>query len=86
MPIPGRPARAAREGAECVTVSAAVEAETNLLAEAEEHAPFLMSPGPQESGLDRLIRAGHRLLSLIIFNTAGAAAPEAVGHVHTDFE
>ncbi len=50
-------ARAAREGAECVTVSAAVEAETALLAETEEHAPLLESVGPQEPGLDRAIRA-----------------------------
>ena len=35
---------------------------------------------------DRVIRAGHRLLGLIIFNTAGATAPEAAGRVHTDFE
>ena len=91
-------ARAAREGAECVAVSAAVEAEIALLADAGERAAFLESLGLEESGLDRVIRAGYRLLGLITFITAGpkearawtvaagATATEAAGCVHTDFE
>ena len=54
--------------------------------------------GLQESGLDRLIGAGYRLLELITFFTAGpketrawtvkrgAKAPQAAGVIHTDFE
>lgn len=91
-------ARAAREGAECVTVSAAVEAEIAVLADARERAEFLETLGLEESGLDRVIRAGYRLLGLITFITAGpkearawtvaagASALEAAGRVHTDFE
>ena len=91
-------ARAAERGAECVTVSAAVEAEIAVLADAGERMAFLESLGLEESGLDRVIRAGYRLLGLITFLTAGpkearawtvvsgATAPEAAGCVHTDFE
>ena len=91
-------ARADREGAGCVTVSAAVEAEIAMLADAGERADFLETLGLEESGLDRVIRAGYRLLGLITFLTAGpkearawtvatgATAPEAAGRVHTDFE
>ena len=90
--------RAVREGAECVTVSAAVEAEIAALADIGERAEFLETLGLEESGLDRVIRAGYRLLGLITFLTAGpkearawtvvagATAPEAAGRVHTDFE
>ncbi len=35
---------------------------------------------------DRVIRAGHRLLGLIAFDTARATTPEAAGRVHTDFQ
>ena len=91
-------ARAAERGAECVTVSAAVEAEIAVLADAGERMAFLESLGLEESGLDRVIRAGYRLLGLITFVTAGpkearawtvaagATALEAAGRVHTDFE
>ena len=91
-------ARAVSEGAECVTVSAAVEAEIAMLGDAGERAAFLETLGLEESGLDRVIRAGYRLLDLITFLTAGpkearawtvpdgATALEAAGRVHTDFE
>jgi len=91
-------ARAAREGAECVFVSAAVEAEIAALGDGEERAAFLETLGLEQSGLDRVIRAGYRLLGLITFLTAGpkearawtvpdgATAPQAAGRVHTDFE
>ena len=54
--------------------------------------------GLAESGLDRLIGAGYRLLSLITYFTAGpketrawtvkqgSKAPQAAGVIHTDFE
>lgn len=90
--------RAVREGAACVIVSAAVEAEIAVLGDAGERAAFLETLGLEESGLDRVIRAGYRLLGLITFITAGpkearawtvtagATATEAAGRVHTDFE
>ena len=52
----------------------------------------------EEPGLNRVIRAGYGLLGLITFFTAGpkesrawtvrdgAAAPEAAGEIHSDFE
>ena len=69
-----------------------------MLADARERAEFLETLGLEESGLDRVIRAGYRLLGLITFITAGpkearawtvaagASALEAAGRVHTDFE
>ena len=89
--------RAAAEGAEVVAVSAALESEMAEL-EPEEKAEFLADLGLEEPGLDRLIRAGYRLLGLQTFFTAGpkevrawtvaqgASAPEAAGKIHTDFE
>jgi ribosome-binding ATPase YchF (GTP1/OBG family) len=85
------------EGAEVVTVCAAIEAEISLLDEADR-AAFLADLGLQEPGLDRIIRAGYRLLGLLTFFTvgpkevrawtvrAGATAPQAAGVIHTDFE
>lgn len=85
------------QGARSVVISAAIEAELSVLA-AEERQEYLASLGLQEPGLDRVIRAGHELLGLIAFFTAGpkesrawtvrdgAKAPEAAGVIHTDFE
>jgi ribosome-binding ATPase YchF (GTP1/OBG family) len=54
--------------------------------------------GLEESGLDRVIRAGYQLLDLQTYFTAGvkevrawtvpvgASAPQAAGVIHTDFE
>ncbi len=84
------------QGAEAVTIAAAIEAEVASLPE-DEQAEFLESLGLEEPGLDRVIRAGYRLLGLLTFFTAGpkearawtvrqgAAAPEAAGEIHTDF-
>ena len=89
--------RAKAEGAQAVVISAKIEAELAGL-EAEERAEFLRSLGLEEPGLNRLIRAGYRLLDLITFFTAGpkearawtvrrgARAPQAAGVIHTDFE
>ena len=88
---------AAAQGAEVIPVSAAMEAEIAQLEEADRQ-EFLEAIGLQEPGLDRLIRAGYRLLGLLTFFTAGpkevrawtvrrgATAPEAAGRIHTDFE
>ena len=89
--------RAAREGAEVVPVCAALEAELATLDE-EDRTELLAELGLEEPGLHRVIRAGYRLLGLLTFFTAGpkevrawtvrggAAAPEAAGRIHSDFE
>ena len=90
-------ARAAEEGAEVVTVCAAIEAEIAVL-DQEERAEFLADLGLEEPGLDRVIRTAYRLLDLQTFFTAGekevrawtvrrgATAPQGAGVIHTDFE
>jgi GTP-binding protein YchF len=90
-------ALAAAEGAEVVTVCAAIESEISELEEGDR-AAFLADLGLTEAGLDRIIRAGYRLLGLLTFFTvgpkevrawtvhAGATAPQAAGVIHTDFE
>lgn len=89
--------RAAAEGAVVVPVCAAIEAEIAQLDEAER-SEFLAELGLAEPGLNRVIRAGYRLLGLQTFFTAGpkevrawtvrvgASAPQAAGVIHTDFE
>jgi GTP-binding protein YchF len=91
-------AKAEAEGASYVVVSAAIESEIAQLSTDEEKAEFLETIGLEEPGLNRVIRAGYELLGLITFFTAGpkearawtvrngAAAPEAAGEIHTDFE
>jgi GTP-binding protein YchF len=88
---------AAEEGALVVPVSAAIESELANL-EADEKQAFLADMGLDEPGLNRVIRAGYRLLGLQTFFTAGvkevrawtvhqgASAPQAAGAIHSDFE
>lgn len=90
-------AHAQAEGAEVVAVCAAIEAEIAQLEE-EEVAEFLADLGLEEPGLDRVVRAGYRLLGLQTYFTAGvkevrawtvrigSTAPQAAGVIHTDFE
>jgi GTP-binding protein YchF len=90
-------ARAKAEGAACVIVSAAIEAEVAQLPE-EDRAGFLEGLGLHDSGLDRVIRAGYALLGLVTFFTVvtkearawtivkGTNAPQAAGVIHGDFE
>ena len=89
--------RAEAIGASHVIISAAIEAEISSLDE-EDAAEFLGDLGLEESGLDRMIRAGYGLLNLLTFFTVGpkearawtvrhgASAPEAAGVIHTDFQ
>ena len=89
---------AEREGAMSVVISAAIEAELAQLAEPEEKREFLASLGLAEPGLNKVIRAGYRLLGLVTFFTVGpkearawtvpegATAAEAAGVIHTDFQ
>ena len=89
--------RAAAEGAGCVVISAKIESEFAGLAE-EERTEFLKDLGLDEPGLNRLIRAGYKLLDLVTYFTVGpketrawtitrgTKAPQAAGVIHTDFE
>src|SRR5579871_5941796 len=90
-------ARAAREGAKAVVISAKIEAEIAELDPAER-AEFLATLGLAEPGLNRMIHEAYALLGLQTYFTAGpkesrawtipigATAPEAAGAIHTDFE
>jgi hypothetical protein len=85
------------EGAVVVPICAAIEAELADM-DAEEKKAFLADMGLSEPGLDRVIRAGYKLLGLQTYFTAGvkevrawtvrvgATAPQAAGVIHTDFE
>ncbi|MEQ9328236.1 MAG: redox-regulated ATPase YchF [Rhodospirillales bacterium] len=89
---------AAETGAECVVISAAIEAEVAQLGDEAEKKEYLESLGLEETGLARVIRAGYSLLDLVTFFTvgpkearawtvkAGSTAPKAAGAIHTDFE
>lgn len=88
---------AAEEGAELVAVCNKLEAEIAEL-EDDEKMEFLTDLGMEEPGLDRVIRAGYKLLGLQTYFTAGvkevrawtvkvgATAPKAAAVIHTDFE
>ena len=88
---------AAKEGAPVVALCAAIESEIAELDDADK-AEFLETLGLEEPGLDRLIRAGYKLLGLQTYFTAGvkevrawtvkigATAPQAAAVIHTDFE
>ncbi|KUM03962.1 redox-regulated ATPase YchF [Chromobacterium subtsugae] len=85
------------EGAPVVALCAAIESEIAELDDADK-AEFLETLGLEEPGLDRLIRAGYKLLGLQTYFTAGVkevrawtihvgdTAPQAAGVIHTDFE
>jgi GTP-binding protein YchF len=89
--------RAVEENSEVVAVCAAIEAEISQLDEADR-GEFLQELGLEEPGLNRVIRAGYKLLGLQTYFTAGpkevrawtvkigATAPQAAGVIHTDFE
>jgi len=88
---------AKEEGAEVVTVSNQIEAELAELND-PERSEFLENLGLEEAGLDRVIRAGYKLLGLQQYFTAGpkevrawtipvgATAPDAAAVIHTDFK
>ena len=88
---------AEEENAEVVVISAKIEDEISQLDD-EEKVEFLKELGFSESGLDRLIKAGYKLLGLFSYLTAGkpevrawtikegTKAPQAAGKIHSDFE
>ena len=85
------------ENSEVVAICAELEAEISTLP-VEEKKEFLSDIGQAESGLDRVIKAGYKLLGLQTYFTAGEKevrawtinigdqAPRAAGKIHTDFE
>ncbi|OGT90720.1 MAG: redox-regulated ATPase YchF [Gammaproteobacteria bacterium RIFOXYD12_FULL_61_37] len=89
--------RAEREGSMVVPVCAAMEAEM-LELDGAERAIFLADMGLDEPGLNRVVRAGYKLLGLQTYFTAGvkevrawtipigATAPQSAGVIHSDFE
>lgn len=86
---------AASHGLEVVPVCAKLEEELGQL-EPDEAAMFMEELGINETGLNRVIRTGYRLLDYITFFTAGpmesrawtvtrgTPAPQAAGKIHTD--
>jgi len=80
-----------------VPVCAAIEEELSQLEDADRD-EFLKDLGLDEPGLNRVIRAGYKLLGLQTYFTAGvkevrawqlragSTAPQAAGVIHTDFE
>ena len=88
---------AARQNAPVVAICAKTEADLADMSD-EDKALFLSEMGQDEPGLNRLIRAGFKLLGLQTYFTAGvkevrawtvpigATAPQAAGVIHTDFE
>lgn len=90
-------AHAEQEGAQIVSICAALEAQIAELAP-EDRPEFLASAGLLEPGLHRVIRTGYQLLGLHTYLTAGeketrawtipqgSTAPQAAGVIHSDFE
>ncbi len=90
-------ALAAKENADLVVLAAALEAEIQQLP-VEERPEFLKSSGLDEPGLNKVVRAGYKLLGLQTYFTVGPKevrawtihrgwkAPQAAGVIHTDFE
>lgn len=88
---------AAKENAVVIPICAKIESEIAELDDAEK-AEFLTDLGLDEPGLNKVIRAGHKLLGLQTYFTAGvkevrawttkvgATAPQAAAAIHTDFE
>lgn len=85
------------DGSEAIIICGDMEAEIADLPE-DDRREFLEDLGLNESGLQKLIRAGYRLLDLITFYTAagaelrawtipeGSRAFQAAGKIHTDME
>jgi GTP-binding protein YchF len=84
--------------AESLVISAKIESEIATLESNEDKNSFLESLGLQETGLSRVIKAGHDILGLQTYFTVGpkeahawtiqknTSAPKSAGVIHTDFE
>ena len=89
--------KAKNENCDAIIISGSIESEIAMLEENEKN-EFLKDLNLEESGLNRLIRTGFKLLDLITFFTVGpnearawtiknnSTAPEAAGIIHTDFQ
>ena len=85
------------ENSEVVAICAEIEAQISKL-DSQEKKEYLLEMGQSESGLDKLIKAGYKLLGLQTYFTAGPeevrawtinigdTAPRAAGKIHGDFE
>ncbi|HPQ44172.1 MAG TPA: redox-regulated ATPase YchF [Syntrophales bacterium] len=85
------------DGSEAIIICGDMEAEIATLPESDRR-DFLADLGLEESGLQKLIRAGYSMLGLITFYTAagaelrawtipsGTKASRAAGKIHTDME
>ena len=85
------------QNAPVVAICAKIEAELADMSD-EDKTAFLADLGQSEPGLNRLIRAGFKLMGLQTYFTAGvkevrawtvpigATGPQAAGVIHTDFE
>jgi len=85
------------ENSEVVVICAEIEAQISKL-DIQEKQEYLSEMGQSESGLDKLIKAGYKLLGLQTYFTAGPeevrawtinigdSAPRAAGKIHGDFE
>lgn len=86
------------QGADAIVICASIESEIAQLSDEAEKKEFLDTLGLEQSGLDRIIKAGYGLLGLRTYFTAGPKearawtihsgdkAPQAAGVIHTDFE
>ena len=95
--IAGIKEKAKSEGAIVITICGKLEAEIALLP-IEEREEFLKGMGIEESGLEKIIKAGYELLDLITFFTTqgpevrawtikrGTHAQKAAGKIHSDME
>ncbi len=89
---------AAEQGNSHVIISASIEAEVAQLENIDDQLAFLSDMGLDETGLNKIIKAGYKLLGLETFFTCGpkevhawtikkgATAPNAAGVIHSDFE
>ena len=85
------------ENSEVVAICAEIEAQISKL-DIQEKQEYISEMGQNESGLDKLIKAGYKLLGLQTYFTAGPeevrawtinigdSAPRAAGKIHGDFE
>jgi GTP-binding protein YchF len=86
------------ENTEVLIIAGALEAEIAELEDPEDRAVFLSDAGLNEPGVNKLIRAAYKTLSLQAFFTAGPkevkawtirkgmTAPQASGVIHSDLE
>lgn len=89
---------AEQEEAGLVVICGDMESEIALLESEAEKKEFMKDLGLEESGLQKLVKVGYRLLNLITFYTTvgpelrawtvlkGTRAPHAAGKIHSDME